>query len=426
MNRNTIRVSICILIAAICCNISLFGQATNKSQYASNLSNKESIYKNSDGTFFRAKGPNGNYGVVNEENKIIVPFKYEWINVLIHKSGYGFVSGRYPWAENPRRPVGEDIYYADGTKFVNTSKNIQYAKVSNSCPGIHFSRYKEGDETYGLMDINGTILMENAIDIKQIPLGEELHMLFRKLPPDSREDEIYKGISFLDAGNKSGRDMFYISNGVGINNNFSGFRFMGRTDGSIYLQNISDTGNVDQRLRGKAIILTKMIRTDANDNPLSDMTYEIRFAFLKSSNSKGANLFTVYVEDGNYNPVIKTPKNEIFGVEANTFIKHYTYSPNKINGLDVPESFHLAECPSEGLQCPIGIDIENNIKRNDFRIVLTCGAEKYYFSPLRPESLLNTLIESDYNYSNLSWVWLRDFIRFFKEWDNSTPSFGLG
>lgn len=416
-----------MLISEIFCSISLFGQITSTSQYASNLSNKESIYKNSEGTFFRAKNPSGYYGVVNEENKIIVPFKYEWINALIHKNGYGFISGQYPWADNPRRPVGEELYYSDGTKFVNSSENIQYADVSNSCPGIHFSRYiKDGNNLHGLMDINGTILIDSVIDIKQITLGEDLHMLFKKMPPNSVEDEIYKGISFLGSGKKSSRDKFYISNGVGIGDNFNGFRFMSGTGGSIYLQNIADTVNKDKRLNGKAIILINMLRTDANDRPLSDMTYEMRFAFIKASAPEGANVFTVYVEDGNYKPVINLSKNEIYGVEANTFNKHWTYSSKKINGLNVPESFHLTEYPREGMQHNVKIDIENNIKGDDLRIVLTCGLEKYYFSPLRPLGVLDLLIENSDNYSNLSWVWLRDFIRFFEEWDVSNPTFRLG
>lgn len=397
MKRKTTSI---ILIGAFAL-ISSCGSATNSSsqddapKFATDIVNKEHIYTLYDVKHYRAKDSNNRYGVVTESDSIVVPFAYERIGISTRDKGGAIIVGTLPWLENPRRKVGDDVYAYNGDKIIDSEIGLCNAKLTNEFPGICFSRYiQDKDDLYGVTDGYGNILMDSAINIMPFSLGQT-EMIFKRLAPDPKEDEIYDKILFVGSGKKSVGDMFYVSDGHCISDDF--------------------TGGVLE-LTGKAIVLKDMVMTDASDKALSDMTHTIKFVFLKAKDGDlTKDRFAIEVVDGNYKSVLPIPEGVFMCVFQNSFDAFRENTGQKYNGIDIPKKFILQERGNENL---VRVEIGNNKAGDDMRVIIAVGANKLYFSPVRA-SLKERLMYLTLDDSNLSWVWLADFLRFFDEWNNS-------
>ena len=385
----------CAIVVMSCCGstASVSSSQDEVPKFATDIVNKEHIYTLSEVKHYRAKDSNNQYGVVTENDSIVIPFAYEWISTSTCNQGGAIVVGRLPWLDtHNRRPTGDDVYGYNGDKIIGSDMELCHAELTNEFSGIVYSRYmKDQDALQGVADAYGNILVDSAINVLPIFLGGT-EMLFKKLAPDPAEDTRYDGLTFLGHGKKSERDMFYVSDGACINNNFTG-------------------GVVD--FTGKAIVLVDMLMTDASDKPLSDMTYTLKFAFLKNSIDASQDLLTIDIEDGNYKSLF--PDDVCVVVCRNTFDTMREDSGRKENGVDVPQSFVLQERATDDA---LRLEINKNKTGDDMRVVVTTGSDKFYFSPVRA-SLQDKMMYTVFDDSNLSWVWLADFLRFFDEWNTS-------
>lgn len=362
-------------------------------KFATDIVSKEHIYTMSDVKYYSAKNSADKYGVVTENDSIVIPLEYESIYKSTHKNGGTIIVGRLPWKDNPRRPAGDDVYGWNGNKMISSDRELCNARLTNEFPGLCFSRYMvDKDYLEGVSDAYGNILIDSAIKVMPVSLGDT-KMLFKKLPPDPAEDVKYNNLTFLGYGKKSERDMFYVSDGEYVSNDFTG-GVLGFT--------------------GRAIVLKDMILTDASDTPLSESQYTMKFVFLKSKDGDASkDFFTFDIVDGNYKSVFSRPENVYTLAYRNALDNRCEYSGRKENGVDVPQSFVLQDRGDNDVLC---VEVGKNKAGDDMRVFVTDGTEELYFSPVRA-SLKDKMMYTMFDDSNLSWVWLADFMRFFDEWN---------
>lgn len=361
--------------------------------YATNLTKKEHFYTFAGRDYFKALDASGNYGMVTYDDSIVIPLKYEYIRLDNRDSIYTVIC-RLHYKEISNHPSGDEVYSLGGDLLIDESKGFTHANMTNEYPGIEFNRYTEGNESlYGLSDWAGNVLIDSVPDIITIPVGNTYHMVFGKLPPDPSEDKLYEGLSFI-TGKKSDNDKLYYTDGQLI----SDYTWMG--GGTNY--------------RGKAIVLDDMQLVDAKGNRIGDTSYRIKFAFIKDKD--GDRDLIIDASDGNYKPLLALLENEsfAFSVGNHDFIRKN--SGQKHNNIDIPESIIINEKETPNTLRLASVRFDKDSVDKDYRLTLTIGSDVYRLKPIRSsyfDSLLNPVLSEN---SNLTWVWLSDFLRLHDEW----------